>query len=86
MVRYPESRFDRRRKKRLSEREEAEMKAAKLAEKMGRQDPRTGDDRRQSERRKMVMSADEVDDWLKRNGISTGDRRHNDRRSGDRRR
>lgn len=43
-------------------------------------------DRRQSDRRKMAMSEKEVDDWLKMNGISGGDRRHNDRRQGDRRR
>lgn len=49
-------------------------------------DPRIGNDRRQKERRKQSLSPDEVNDWLKRNGISGGDRRHNDRRQGDRRR
>jgi hypothetical protein len=43
-------------------------------------------DRRQGDRRKMTMSPDEVEDWLKRNGISSGDRRKGERRQGDRRR
>jgi hypothetical protein len=79
MVRYPESRFERR----LAKRKEAQER---LAEKMGRQEPRSGDDRRRVERRAMVMSKEEVEDWLKRNGISGGDRRSGNRRQGDRRR
>lgn len=83
MVRYPESRHERR----VAKRAEAKKKAQeRLAEKMARIEPRSGEDRRQRERRVMVMSKEEVDDWLKRNGISGGDRRHNDRRQGDRRR
>jgi hypothetical protein len=49
-------------------------------------DPRLGDDRRRQERRIREMSPDEVDDWLKRNGIFGGDRRRGERRKGDRRR
>lgn len=42
-------------------------------------------DRRQQDRRQMSMSPDEVEEWLKRNGISGGDRRVGQRRQGDRR-
>jgi len=88
MVRYPESRFNRRLKARREARAERERREMLGEEpvKHPLSDPRIGDDRRRAERRVMVMSAEEVEDWLKRNGISTGDRRHNDRRQGDRRR
>lgn len=49
-------------------------------------DPRTGEDRRRAERRSRTMTPDEVEDWLRRNGISGGDRRRAERRQGDRRR
>lgn len=44
------------------------------------------EDRRSAERRKMTMSPQEVENWLKMNGISGGDRRKGQRRQGDRRR
>lgn len=82
-MRYPESRHERR----VAKREEARQKAEeRLAAKMARLEPRSGEDRRRQERRSTQMTPDEVSDWLKRNGITTGDRRHNDRRQGDRRR
>lgn len=89
MVRYPESRFERRRKARQEARAIEERRAFLDPDKQEKHplgDPRIGNDRRQKERRMTVMTAAEVEDWLKRNGISTGDRRHNDRRQGDRRR
>ena len=85
MVRYPESRHERRKAKRLIERAEKERREL-LEPKHPLGDPRIGNDRRQAERRSTQMTPAEVEDWLKRNGISTGDRRHNDRRQGDRRR
>lgn len=77
MVRYPESRFNRRLAKRKEARRLAEEKLASKP---------TQGDRRKEERRTTVMTSGEVEEWLKRNGISGGDRRHNDRRQGDRRR
>lgn len=47
-------------------------------------DERKGD-RRKRDRRQMSMAPDEVEDWLKRNGITGGDRRKGERRQGDRR-
>jgi hypothetical protein len=81
-MRHPEgSRFERRlRARQLKRAVEGEI----LKHPLG--DPRIGEDRRQAERRRNAMTPDEVADWLKRNGISGGDRRHNDRRQGDRRR
>jgi hypothetical protein len=55
-------------------------------EKFGAQVEERTADRRAGERRKMTMSAQEVDDWLKMNNISGGDRRKAQRRQGDRRR
>jgi hypothetical protein len=66
-------------KEQLSERE-------KLLRRHGPRADERQADRRQGDRRQMSMSAAEVDDWLKRNGISGGDRRQGDRRQGDRRR
>jgi hypothetical protein len=44
------------------------------------------EDRRGGDRRKMAMTPREVDDWLRMNNISGGDRRQGQRRQGDRRR
>ena len=49
-------------------------------------DPRVGDDRRQQERRVRIMTQEELEDWLRLNGISGGDRRQGERRQRDRRR
>lgn len=87
-VRHPEgTRFERRLRARQEKRRLEELKEMdKDKPKHPLSDPRIGDDRRQRERRAMVMSAEEVDDWLKRNGISSGDRRKGPRRQGERRR
>lgn len=62
----------------LSERE-------KILKKFGAKVDDRKQDRREGDRRKMRMSEDEIEDWLKRNGISGGDRRLGQRRQGDRR-
>jgi len=49
-------------------------------------DERTADRRKGGDRRQLSMSPEEVEDWLKRNGITGGDRRKGERRQGDRRR
>jgi hypothetical protein len=50
-------------------------------------DPRTGDtERRQAERRVRAMTPREVEDWLRRNGITGSDRRTGQRRQQERRR
>jgi hypothetical protein len=87
-VRYPEPRFLRR----LGRREESgrtkrQRRAAELADRHARWigDPRTGEDRRQAERRTEALSGDALDARLAELGI-TADRRTGDRRQGDRRR
>lgn len=67
-MRHPEgSRFDRRLRARQEERRLAEEEP--IAE-----------ERRQRNRRANSMTPDEVQDWLKRNGILGGDRRKGERR------
>lgn len=43
-------------------------------------------ERRQVDRRQISMSPQEVEDWMRMNGIVGGDRRKGQRRQGDRRR
>lgn len=84
-MRHPEGpRKDRRLRARQEAHRLAEEKAKEVKHPLG--DPRIGDDRRQAERRVRAMTPREVDDWLKRNGISGGDRRQGQRRTGERRR
>jgi hypothetical protein len=59
---------------------------AKFIEKFGASADDREKDRRSEDRRKMAMSPDEVENWLKINGIYGGDRRKAQRRQGDRRR
>jgi hypothetical protein len=110
MVRFSESRFERRRKERLEEQankmtptlpehlksgrpkygvpatQEQLSERERILKRFGEQANEREKERRQKDRRKMSMSPDEVEDWLKRNGISGGDRRQGQRRQGDRRR
>lgn len=58
----------------------------RFIEKFGAQADDRTKDRRASDRRQMTMTPKEVDDWLKMNNISGGDRRKGERRQGDRRR
>ena len=72
-MRHPEGpRFDRRLKARR-----AKSEREQLLEKFG---PRADERNTTGDRRQMAMTPDEVDDWLKRNGITGGDRRKGDRR------
>jgi hypothetical protein len=58
----------------------------KMIQRFGEKADDRRQDRRQSDRRKMTMSPQEVEDWLKMNNIAGGDRRQGQRRQGDRRR
>jgi hypothetical protein len=85
VVRFPEPRIERRRKKRAVDAAKAEQRAAdKLARKMAAIEPRSGNDRRQAERRTEALTGKALDDRLAELGI-TGDRRQGQRRTGDRR-
>jgi hypothetical protein len=80
-MRHPEGpRFIRR----LRKRREAAARADPGV-KFGAADPRSGGDRRQAERRDTSLTPEQVEARMKALGIST-DRRHGDRRGGDRRR
>jgi hypothetical protein len=86
-LRYPETRFARRLRARELARDVAAAEASEPPpprHPLG--DPRIGEDRRQQERRTRTMTPAEVEDWLRLNGITGGDRRKGDRRQGDRRR
>ena len=64
------ARFERRLAERRSQQEQEETGAT----------PPPIEDRRNADRRVKSMTPREVDDWLRRNGISGGDRRKGDRR------
>jgi hypothetical protein len=85
VVRYPEPRIERRRAKRAArEARWAQLREEKLARKMAVIEPRSGEDRRQAERRTESLTGKALDDRLAELGI-THDRRTGQRRTGDRR-
>jgi hypothetical protein len=76
-VRHPEgTRFERR----LRARRLAEAVAAAEEGTTPPPPPPTVVDRRRTDRRTQTMTPAEVDDWLRRNGITGGDRRKAERR------
>jgi hypothetical protein len=85
-MRYPEPRIERRRAKRAArEARWAALREEKLARKMAAIEPRSGEDRRQQERRVESLSEEALSRRLAELGIS-GDRRRGERRTGGDRR